>query len=831
MRKSFVALALLVGAATIWTTLAVARDSRDEGMKLMNARTAQMQLTRAARLGTSAFSDTVFVGHTTIAPFSEPFHVGRGPYRPGVDGNFDGAWDFDDYDGGAIDSMQGWVQTVTPNTRTSGTIADYLRPWNCLDWGNRLNVAPVQGRTAGIIGVWHVDGGVYLPSTGFAGASPTWAPLAGDASAWCGLRAGDDASVIESKTLGGTGNAIHGETLYGVIGDGINFTQHNFPGYANQWDQMLYRDVRVATGGSLTISFLYETEMDPRTNSLASSCKGWFDRDPLSMQQGGSGAGASNFISATDYLGTEFAAGPVDSFMVYVGVPTNPTACQYADGNAPRPIFDLKRRWFSEVISITKPYKEILSTFGSDSRYATSAFTYVLTNAVIQPMLTAQGAADGGGVIRIVFRSKTNANFSDETNTGGSFISTNKGAVRIDDVAISGCTPAFTTSGFEAESEINNTVEPANSATPGPAVGQGYALAAWHSTGKPPKHMAHTHPLYGGYIGENNYYSPLAYADMCGAPDAPVRWCNIYNVIMSSTDHDLGEAAGGAIGTPFQENRNGFLSPTINLVTPEMPGLNNCGIDRLHAETNTEWWIYFDIYTGIFDITKQGNVWASSMMSWPTVQANGATVWGDVGYLTGVWYNPDKQCFTNTDVLRAYMFTSNPSGIPDSCKLWIFREQRCITWTVTSGCSPTDGHYTDNVALALPPPTTGAADQISIDIWDWYTDAFPVNETAGLPGTLGFDTCGAYIQNGRNNAPNTGDLLRFDVPGDSMYIKGQNATGTPMRMDCVFRIYPGPGNYMTVGNKATALRQVPASRHARGFGRRLVLGPVHGEQR
>ena len=30
-------------------------------------------------------------------------------------------------------------------------------------------------------------------------------------------------------------------------------------------------------------------------------------------------------------------------------------------------------------------------------------------------------------------------------------------------------------------------------------------------------------------------------------------------------------------------------------------------------------------------------------------------------------------------------------------------------------------------------------------------------------------------------------------------------------MDCVFRILPGPGNYVTIGNKATALRKVPAS--------------------
>jgi hypothetical protein len=760
-------------------------------------------------------------------PYSQPYHVGRGPHRPGVGSvatKYNGMWDFDTYDG--VDSMQGWVPTITPNTRSSGTIADVNRPWQCLDWGNRFNAGPVQGRTPGIISAWHKDGGVNQPSNGYAGASPSWTPLAGSVSVWCGLRSGDDTTVIDALALGGTGNHINGEAVFGIIGDGVNNTQHNFPGYMNQWDQMLYRDVPIHDGAQLSVSFLYETDMDPRTNSAEASCKGWFDKDPLSMQQGGGGPGASNFISASAYQSTPARGGPVDSFMVYVGVPTDPDSCQYADGNARRPVFDLKRRWFSEVIAIDKPYKEILSTFGRDSAHRTSPLTVVLDNAAIQPMLDAQ-YGDSGGVIRVVFRSKTNANHSDETNTGGSFVSRNMGAVLLDNVEIMEGLPDGFSQGEGAtgwlwrllvklaefiieEDQINNT----SVSTPSNAFGvdgPGYALTAFHATGKSPKLMAHTHPLFGGYIGPGNYYSALTYADLCGAPDSPIRQCNINNVIISSTDHELGEAAGGAIGTPFKENRNGFLSPTINLVTPAMPGVNNCGLDRLHVETSDDWWIYYDIYTGIFNVTTQGNVWGNSIMSWPTVQKNGATVWGDLGYLTGVWYNPDKQCFLMNDVLKPNIFTSNESGIPDSCKLWIFREQRCISWSVTTGCSPTDGHYTDNVALALPPPLAGVSDKISIDIWDWYTDAFPVNETAGLPGTVAFDTCGAYIQTARNQAPNTGDLLRFDVPGDSIYVKAQNATGTELRMDCVFRVYPGPGNYVNIGNKASALRQVPAS--------------------
>jgi len=804
MRKSFVALALLVGAATMLTTVAFAQDSqdRDQGVKLMNARMAQQQLlTKAARLGTSADTDTMFVGHSNLwTPYvNNPYHVGVGPYRPGVGAvgsQYNGMWDFDSYDGGTVDSLQGWVQQVNPNTRTSGTIADRLRPWVCLDWGNRMNVGPIQGRTPGIVSAWHADNGNYTPLPN------SWTPLAGSKSAWCGLRAGDDNSVVEAIANGGTGNAINGNTVFGRYGDGTYNTNKNFPGYSNQWDQLLYRDVRVATGATLTVSFLYETQMDHRTNTAEATCSGWFDRDPLSMQQGGSGPGASNFISATAYLGPTAFSGPVDSFMVYVGVPSDPTACMNSDGNV-RNIFDLKRRWFSEVIAIDKPYKEILSTFGHDSVYRASPFTCTVQNDILQPMLDAQGAGDGGGVIRIVFRSKTNANYADETNTGGSFNSTNKGAVRIDDVAISG----LATSTFENDSDINNTIEGPNTATPGPNVGEGYALAAWHATGKPPKLMAHTHPLFGGDIGPDNYYPPLLFEDLCGAADSPLRQCNVNNVVISSTDHDLGEASGGPIGTPFKENRNGFISPTINLVVPAT-GPNNMGLDKVHVETSDDWWIFYDCYTGMCSSTY-GNVWGNSIISWPTVQKNGATVWGPIGYFTGVWTNGDKQCFLMSDVLKPHIYTSNPSGIPDSCKLFIFREQRCITWGVTTNCSSTYGHYTDNVALVLPPPLSDVSDKISIDIWDWYNDAFPVNEEV-LPGSAAFDTCGAFIQTARNQAPNTGDNLRFDVPGDSIYVTGQNADGTPMRMDVVFRVFPGPGNYVVPGTRSSGLRAVTA---------------------
>ena len=366
-----------------------------------------------------------------------------------------------------------------------------------------------------------------------------------------------------------------------------------------------------------------------------------------------------NFISST-LSGTN---APIDSFMVYVGVPANPTACQYTDGEAARPIYDLKRRWFSEVIAIDKPYKEILSTFGRDSVYRSTQFSATLSNAVIQPMIDAQGLLNGGGVIRIVFRVKTNANYADETNTGGSFVSTGQGAARIDRVDITGAASVFPTSGFETAGEINNTIEPANAVSPGPAVGEGYALVSWKATGKPTKLMTHLHPLDGDVTRD---YAPLDYKDLCGVWNSPSRLCDINGVIMSTTDHDLFEATGDAAGTAFRDNQGGYMSPAINLTGFDpVTGLNDCGLDALHVNTQAKWLIMYDCYTGIFkDLDTQGCLYATMVISYPTLQKNGATVWGGIGVISSVYWWGDYYCFTMWDEVSAFINTSNSTGDP-----------------------------------------------------------------------------------------------------------------------------------------------------------------------
>jgi hypothetical protein len=806
MRKSFIALAILAGAAAMLTTLAYAQDQDFLLEKHKTLKNVEIErgnasrgkaLTRAARLGASAASDTLFIGHVSSGG-SEPWHIGAGVYRPGKDGDYGGMWDFDDYnvEGGVatMDTMQGWIPFRAPYAWSIAIQPDYERPWYALDIGNRMNATPIQGRTPGIISAWHADNGNYSPLPN------SWTPLAGSMSAWCGLRAGSDVSVVDDVAYGGTGNEINGNTLIGRPGTTAApyYTQKNFPGYGDCWDQMLYRDVRVEDGGSLTVSFKYETQMDPRNNPSLYTRAGWFDKDPLSM-------GTDNFVS-TERQGGE---GPVDSFMVYVGVPTDPMACRYSDGSDPAPIFDLKRRWFSEVIAIDKPYTEILTTMGRDSVYRVTPFSKVVGNNLIQPMLNAQAGDDG--IIRIVFRVKTNQSFSDEQNTGGSFVSTNKGAVRIDDVAITGCTPAFITTGFENAGDIDNRIEEANSGSPGPAVGEGYALGAWHATGRPPKLMAHTHPIAGGNIARAgdppNIYPPLAFVDVCGSWDSPLRACNIDRTVMSSTDHDLLEASAGP-GVDG-ENWGGFLSPAICTKTPADGTPNAWGIDRAHVLNNAPWNIISDQYTGVFaDMYTMCNFQSFSVASWPTLQKNGARVWGDVQG-TGYWWWGVSACFTYAADIKPYIYTTNAGGIPDSIKIAALR----TTFFTDFGLPPAtyDGHYTDNITLALSPAVAGSSDAIrAASIWTWYGDAFPFNETE-VPGSAAFDTCTAYIKTSSNVAANTGDALRSVIPADSAVVIGTPADALPRRVDCVFRIFPGPGNYVIPGNTASGVRKVQAA--------------------
>ncbi len=102
------------------------------------------------------------------------------------------------------------------------------------------------------------------------------------------------------------------------------------------------------------------------------------------------------------------------------------------------------------------------------------------------------------------------------------------------------------------------------------------------------------------------------------------------------------------------------------------------------------------------------------------------------------------------------------------------------------------------------------AGPVTIASTDMLHDAFPFNENDSLPGTISFDTTTAMIKTGRNTAQVTaiGNETRFDIPGDTLVAC---SCGSNTRVDFVFRILPGVGNYTTLGNRNTSLRLVPTA--------------------
>ena len=97
---------------------------------------------------------------------------------------------------------------------------------------------------------------------------------------------------------------------------------------------------------------------------------------------------------------------------------------------------------------------------------------------------------------------------------------------------------------------------------------------------------------------------------------------------------------------------------------------------------------------------------------------------------------------------------------------------------------------------------------ITVERKHWFNDCFPSNETIVPLNSASFDTAAAWIRTGSNLAQLTGNSSRQDLPGDTVLC---DAPGASRRVDLVFRIYPGVGNYGQIGNRAKPMRRVPTS--------------------
>jgi hypothetical protein len=746
---------------------------------------------RAHRLRSAAAGDTIYVGYTpgrfsaTANWWSIGAGRGAGFHRPPAQG---GMWDWEPTMGSYLhgDSLQGWWPRRLAYGSTGGqALTDRNRPWWALDFGNQVNYVLQSGgdgrRTFGVVGVWHRDD-AGPPDDGAPGiGQPTWAPIAGSYSAWMGLRRHGDTRFTDPITNNPFNEDcaqfnVHGST-------GATGTDKGFPGYAGQMDQMLFRDIDLssAPGADLTIGFSCRLRLSTGFVTASGTRTGWFDKDPLAPTTGIANPQPDNFISSSD-AGT---LAPRDSFMVYIGAPADrgdfadavPDSFLASTGQR-LPIYDRQRRWFAEVLRANEGlYRELESMAGDVGPLARSV---TIPNAVLAPMLAASGNR-----LRIVFRVKTNRGFDDE---GTAYSSNGGGAAVVDAVTWSAGALASAAGWgeFEDEAAIDNSL----TTTP---------QAAWKSTGKPPSHWFHPHAL-----------ADLLYEDLCGQPGDVSRICNLSGVVISMGDHDHGEAAGGQYaGTAEFERWDGIASPAIQLGGPYP---NPIGLQDVADATPTDdYYIALEIYAGVFDVFTQGNLWWPGFQSYPASAkpgSGGYATWGNIQYVPFTVWSPEKKCFRETYAVRGngLLKTSNASGVPDSVRLVFLKRQECFRFGVSMYCPSSDGAYLDHFSLAI---VDGAAEPISLlNAWDLFQDAFPATEDATLPAFAAkFDTTAALVKTGANIAPLT--TPRFDVPGDSAVVFA--APAERVRMDLVFRILPGPGNYTVIGRPDLGtLRRVPS---------------------
>jgi hypothetical protein len=780
--------------------------------------------------------DTVFIGHVMgatglpgVAGGYGPFHIGRGgnletdPLNKGGAAN-NGYWNFDDLNAGEADTHQGWWILGEPQQSTSSAVRnDWWRASFNLDYGNAGNLKGNGMKpTYGVTGYWHRDGGNLQapvahvnPNNGPApSVGPTWTPLGGNASAWCGLRAHGDFAYTDPVTGGVYNSSIvnyHGDNhnlqtgpFYDVVG-AAGGTDMNFPGYGDQWDQILYRDVAIADGLGLALSYKYDVNLVAGHSAANLTRTGWFNMDPVLDIVAATSADPlvkdGNFISSSAFDGAAPDLAPEDSFMVYVGVPVDDAAVTYTDGSI-KPVGDPDRRWFSEVLQIDgwtpggpgvgDVWPATLIQLASISGTAAGAPAVALTNGQIQPMLNKYKADHGVGTgkVRIVFRVKTNRGWSDEDTGFNAGSSGTKGAAIVDDVVANGW--AVANGDFEAAGSINNAAA---------------ADAAWHSTGKP--------------VGEDYWelkdIATLSYNDPCGLVGAPNRNCNMFGNVMSAVQGNLLDNDGSRLTR--------LLSPTINLVSTGDGFYNDMGIDAEIADVTGDILMFYDIYTNLINFGTTGNGLRAGWQTYPSVQLNGVKTWG-------VWrktiffggYTGFLGCYGGVDFpglmppgsdggyLNGLIVTTNASGIPDSLRINIEElsicHRRAAVTPVTcnaAGLAELKGFYADNISIAFAdaPPPPG----ISNSIWDVWQDAFPTNSNLAV-NTDPFRRGTVQVKSGYNKSQGTGDLFRNVIPGDTMLVI---SNGSPIRTDLVFRIKPGPGNYQTIGNPASGIRPNPAT--------------------
>lgn len=790
MRKSFVALLLLLGAAATLATGAWAfGDPASDGdiLKFKQATSAQdLRASRASRFGTQVpGNDTTWVGYNPAYAASNYWSIGVGNGFNAPGGT--GVWDLETPVQG--DSLQGWWTYRVKYIFNAGDRPDIEKTYFALDFGNQINGYMRNGarRTEGVLGVWHVDPGNTITSSipGTTPVAPSWTPLAGTQSAWCGVRSHGDLTAVDPITGQPIVDSAH-KSKGGINNVNLSGFDGNFPGYMSQWDQLLYRDFDVTGAGTVLVRFRFQSAMSTVLSTAPTARTGWFNYDPLSTAPG-------NYIEgkfqAPPPTGTLNPDAPRDSFMVYVGGPIEPdgdpnNANDFtASDGLTYDVFDAQRRWFSEVVDINN-YQEIFATVGNNANQQVVAG---FDNSVLN-LTTA----------RLVFRVKTDREVSSCDEAGGRsgfYNSGGAGAVQVDDVEVdvTGTGTSYVLLGdFELATDIDNDTGVS-------------ASTKWKSTGKPPAIWPHL---------VNESENPT-YQDLCGPIGGAGRICDLAGNFISYGNVDDQERLNGTVGSPEFDRIEAVVSPSIDLSIPALPtDANSIGLKQDDLDATEDIYLFHDLYTGAFTLFDDGNAWVVQCMSYPAVATNGATTWGSpYRPISGsVTFNPDPQCFQNFEALigNGVMRSSNDPALPDSIRVGFGRLSLCLVFGISTDCGLPNGIYIDNMSIAFIDGAQSAP--VSTGPWDHWQDAFPANEDIAIVGNpAAFDTAAAHIGIGLNVITPVSSTYTdtYMVPGDTMNI--DCGASTNQRVDIVFRILPGPGNYVTRGDRTSGLRVVPTS--------------------
>jgi len=729
MRKAFVALLLLA----VSVGLAPAAHAQENVSGVESGIVKAMGSANHAGSGVfgtansncvPATCDTVWVGHSSSGPGGAFLGVSVG-----------GLWDFDAGIAGT-DSTQGWLRWAI--AYTSGvTRPAASRPEWALSFGNVINegntnlwaARDLAGRKyikTGIAGAWHSSTLAGVKKKLNDGAEPSAAPISGARSAWCGLRESGNQTDVDALT----GNYINGDLWIGAPGPatGATSTAPDFPGFISLWDQMLYKDFSSAGAG--TVSFRVRTDMSTFVDTSTNGT-GWFNPDPTNI---------ANFVN-----------NPADSFMVYVGSPTESA-------------YDSNRRWFSEVLDMSKPLVEAFSVSG--------LFPFVAADTALS--VPYAGITPIAGRVRVVFRVKTNRVRADGVVGTPTAYNSKQGAASIDDVQVDG----GTVYGFEAAGDITarSIIE---------ASGTLLTSSSWATTGKPPSTFFHV-----GNI------SSLLYEDLCGAVGAPTRRCNLAGNVLVAGDKDNSDII--AI-----EYRQMMESPSVNLaVRTAAPGTKNTqGIDKETA-SRTSFVEDYDIYSGFMSLDESIFWQFGARFFGGTALApySGNKQWSPYQIYPFIVFQPDPFCIRDLNNLSA---VGVPAGTVDSLRIMV--ETISQGWRFGgTNLGNTRGTYFDNARLGLV--RGGEAPPIAQEIWNKYQDQFPVNEGITPGDNASFDTTTAHVRSGLNIvAPATaiGVVAGDSILANSTFVGDGITTG--VRMDLVFRIDPGPGNYIVKGDRTSAL--------------------------